>query len=66
LPKYPNNNNIFAAFFRYWAPGTLTFIYAQPVSVPSAQYRKTLQSPQSDLTPWTLTLELSSNVEQLF
>ena len=31
-------------------------VYAPPVSVPDAQSRKTDAIPQSDLTPWILTL----------
>ena len=35
-------------------PVLSTFVYAPPVSVPNTG--KTLQLPQSDLIPWTLTL----------
>ena len=50
-----------ASFFRDWAPGTLTGgeqtkVYSLPVIVPSAQSWKNDAIPQSDLTPWILTL----------
>ena len=42
-----------ALFFRDWAPVTLTG--GAQTKVPNTG--KTLQSPQSNLTPWTLTLD---------
>ena len=58
ISKELNHFGGIASFFRDWAPGTLTFVYAPPVSVPGAQFKKKkpARSPQSDLTPWILTL----------
>ena len=51
VSKELNHFGVIAAFFRDWAPGALP-----GGGVPGKNLRKTLQSPQSDLTPWTLTL----------
>ena len=55
VSKELNHFGVIAAFFRYGAWDKLLFMRHLSVSqVPHTG--KMLQSPQSDLTPWTLTL----------
>ena len=43
---------------------TTVKVYAPPVSVPGAQSRKNNMIPQSDLTPWILTLQPQPQQQQ--
>ena len=67
MSKELNQFGAIAAFFQYWEPGTLTAYWAQGTltgdineglcatcQCPLCPVRCKL--PQSDLTPWTLTL----------
>ena len=63
MSKELNHFGSIAEFFRDWAPGTLTGAVGHKPSFmnnlsvfPVPNLGKTFQSPQSDLTPWTLTL----------
>ena len=46
-----------AAFFRYWAPGHINLYLCTTCQCPQCPIlEKRCNCPQSDLTPWTLTL----------